>query len=237
VTPTAATTGLCASLAAVVAGLASSALAATPPTGDARAIAAYHAQARAYAALPGARIVETGYFFVRKGAGTAVDYWWGSKPPAGYVAATATITARLDGGRIVAYLAVLKAANVRPLRILMAGASVFSSTTRCWNATRAGSSPLGTGTRYVFNDGGARFSPPARGSVSTTTFSYTWTAGARATETDVFASTPPSRVKVTIEVAGSQPLAIHKSITPLRRAPALPVPSPPRRPVPKPLCS
>ena len=208
--------------------------AAPPPLGDSAAIAFYHAQADAYSSVPGMTLVETGFFFMRPSANHSVDYWWGSKPPAGYVAATATVRARLIDGKIVAYLAQLKAPKVRQLRILMAGGQVFTKTTSCWRKTQPGASPFGTGDRYVFNDGGARFGPRAGNAV---TFTYLWTPGATATETNVFSTGKPSPVKVSIKVAGTRSLSIHKSIAPLRAAPSLPVPSPPARPAPKPICT
>jgi hypothetical protein len=208
--------------------------AAAPPTGDPAAIAFYHQQAEAYAHAPGMTMVETGFFFMRPSANRSIDYWWGSKPPAGYVAATATMRARLMDGKIVAYLAQLKAPKVRRLRILMAGGQVFTRTTSCWKKSRPGASPFGTGERYVFNDGGAHFSPRAGTAV---TFTYTWTPGAKATETNVFTARKPSPVKISINVRGARSLSIHKSIAPLGDAPSLPVPSPPSRPAPKPICS
>ena len=214
--------------------LASSAEAAAPPTGDSNAIAFYHRQADAYTHAPGMTLVETGFFFMRPSTNRSVDYWWGSKPPAGYVAATAKVRAQLIDGKIVAYLAQLTAPKVRRLRILMAGGQVFTKTTRCWKRSTPAASPFGTGERYVFNDGGAHFAPRAGAAV---TFTYTWTPGAKATETNVFKSGNPSPVEISIEVRGTRSLSIHKSIAPLGDAPALPVPSPPAVPKPKPLCS
>jgi hypothetical protein len=207
--------------------------AATPPTGDPDAIAFYHAHADAYSRVPGMTMVETGFFFMRPSVNRSVDYWWGSKPPAGYVAATATVRARLIGGKIVAYVAQLKAPKVRRLRILMAGGQVFTRTTNCWRRSKPAASPFGTGERYVFNDGGARFGARAGNAV---TFTYTWTPGAKATETNIFKSGKPSPVRISIEVEGARSLSIHKAIAPLGEAPALPVPSPPARPAPKPIC-
>ena len=178
-------------------------------------------------------IVETGFFFVRPEAHRSVGYWWGSIPPAGYTPAKATISARLDGGLIVAYLAELSAPGIRRLRIVMAGGAVFTATTRCWRASTATASPLGTGERYLFNDGGAHFAPRSGDTVS---FTYDWRRGATATETNAFTGKRPSRVAVSIAVAGPRPMSIHESIVPLAAAPPLPVPSPPARPTPKPLC-
>ncbi len=213
---------------------ATSAEAAAPPTGDAAAIAYYHEQADAYSHAPGMTMVETGFFFMRPSANRSVDYWWGSKPPAGYVAATATVRAQLLDGKIVAYLAQLKAPKVRRLRILMAGGQAFTRTTSCWKKTNPAASPFGTGDRYVFNDGGAHFAPRAGDAV---TFTYVWTEGANATETNAFKAAKPSPVKISIKVAGTRSLSIRKSIAPLAAAPVLPVPSPPARPKPKPICS
>jgi hypothetical protein len=208
-----------------------------PPTGDVTAIGFFRDKANAYGDLAGAKIVESGYFFVRRGPGTSVDYSWGRHPAAGYVPATATIFVRLNGGKIVAYLAKLRAHGVRTVRVLMAGGVVYSSTTRCWRRSRADASPLGTGDNYVFNDGGAHFLPLGkRGTKTAVSFTYSWVPGARATETSTFGPNRPLAVKVTIKVTGAQSLSIHKSIAPLVKAPALPVPAPPRRPVPKPLC-
>jgi hypothetical protein len=215
---------------------AASAQAVAPPTGDPAEIDFYEQQANAYAQVAGMKMVETGFFYMRPSANRSVDYWWGSRPPAGqyYRPATATIRARLSGGKIVAYLAELTATKVRTLRILMAGGSVYTRTTGCWRKTTPGASPLGTGERYVFNDGGARFVTSPGNTVK---FTYAWVPGTQATETNYFKSAAkPSPVVVSIRVAGSRSLVIHKSIAPLRAAPALPVPAPPARPEPKPLC-
>jgi hypothetical protein len=211
-----------------------SAEAAAPPTGDAPAIGFYRQQAFAYTQVPGMTMVETGFFFMRPSANHSVDYWWGSKPPAGYVAATATLHARLSDGKIVAYLAELKAPRVRRLRILMAGGLVFTRTTSCWRRSAAAASPFGTGERYVFNDGGAHFAPL---SGVTVTLTYMWTPGAKAKETNVFKGGKPSPVEISIRVSGTRALSIHKSIAPLAVAPTLPVPSPPAVPKPKPICA
>jgi len=170
---------------------------------------------------------------MRPSANRSVDYWWGSPPTRGYVPATATLRAQLADGKIVAYLALLTAPKVRRLRILMAGGQVFTRTTSCWKKSAPAASPFGTGDRYVFNDGGARFAPRAGDAV---TFEYTWTHGGKATETNVFKTGVPSPVEISIRVAGSRLLSIHKSIAPLGDPPALPVPSPPARPAPRPIC-
>src|SRR5579885_1235171 len=95
-----------AAIAAAAAALASAALAATaPPTGDRAAIRFYATQANAYAALPGVRIVETGFFYLHKNAGTSVSYAWGNGPQPGYTPATGTILVQLANGHIAAYLA------------------------------------------------------------------------------------------------------------------------------------
>jgi len=204
------------------------------PSGDQAAIAFYRQKAAAYEHVPGATIVETGYFFVRPSPNGTVDYWWGTPPPAGYAPARVTIHARLGGGRIVAYLADLRAPHVKRLRIVMSGGAVFTRTGGCWARSKPTASPLGTGDRYVFNDGGASFAPRSGTSV---TFSYEWAPGDRATETSTFGSGATRRVDVAIRVTGRHRMLIRKSIVALRTAPALPVPSPPALPVPKPLCA
>jgi hypothetical protein len=221
---------------AAIVGAASSALAhaAPAPSGDSAAISFYGREAGTYAHLAGAKMLWSGFFFVRPGVDKGVDYWWGSKPPAGYTPATATVAARLSDGKIVAYLAQLTAPKVRRLRILMAGGAVFTSTTRCWKKSQASVSPFGTGERFIFNDGGAHFAPRSGNRV---TMTYQWAPGATATETTSFNASDPPGVDVSIEVGGRKPLSIHKSIRPLTGAPALPIPSPPLRPAPKPLCS
>jgi hypothetical protein len=226
--------GRVAGVAACVAVLAAPAYAKLiQPTGDGPAILYFRQQAKAYARVPGATIVETGYYFVRTAAHGAVDYAWGNVPPAGYHPAKATIHARLSRGVIVAYLAEFKAPGVRRLRIVMAGGNVFTSTSRCWRKAKTAASPLGTGDRYLFNDGGAHFSPRSGTSV---TFTYTWSPGSTATQTNAFAKKKPAAVKVSVEVTGKQHMSIRQSIVPLHVAPSLPVPPPPGLPVPKPLC-
>jgi hypothetical protein len=219
------------------AGLASTVGASRPPTGETKAIGFYGEKVHAYSSLHGAKIVETGYFFVRRGPGTSVDYSWGRQPKAGYVPATATILVRLSGGKIVAYLAKLRARGVRTVRVLMAGGLVYSATTRCWRKSEPNASPLGTGGTYLFNYGGAHFLRLGkRAATPVVSFTYTWVPGAKATETTKFGPKPPLAARVTIGVKGVQSLSISKTITPLAKAPALPVPSPPRQPVPKPMC-
>lgn len=209
----------------------------TPPKGSRAAIDFYNRQADAFADLPGVRIVESGFFFVRPGAGTTVTYVWGTRPAEGYRPARATVSALVRGGRIVSYLAVLRAPEVRRLRILMAGSDVFTSTTSCWRKTTAAGSPWGIGERFVFNDGGATFAPLARhGRTTTIRFSYLWTAGSTATETNVFSSTRPAPVRITITVRGTRSLSIRKTIVPLAHAPALPVAPAPAVPRPTPIC-
>jgi hypothetical protein len=205
-----------------------------PPTGDRRAVNFFENEAATYADVAGVKLVETGYFFVRPAAQKSVSYWWGSLPPAGYTPATATVRAQLSDGKIVAYAADLKAPGVRRLRIVMAGSVVFTSTTACWNRSKPSASPLGTGERYLFNEGGANF---VSRTGDTVTFTYFWAPGATATETDVFTARHPSPVDISIKVGGRRPLSIRKSITPLAQAPQLPVPPPPARPAPKPICS
>jgi hypothetical protein len=212
--------------------------AAPPPLGDQAAIGYYHDRADAYSKIPGAEIVESGYFFVRSNGGSSVDYAWGNGRPAGYVPATGTIVARLAGGQIVAYLARIRAPHVPTVRVVMSGGSVYSSTSDCWRKVTASASPLGTGTAFVLNDGGARFLPlRTAGSSTTTTFTYTWVPGASATETSVFGPHDPSAFKVTVVVKGKEAMVIHKSVTPLHAPPKLPVAPPPGQPAPKPLCA
>lgn len=208
-----------------------------PPRGSRPAIDFYNRQASAFAELSGVRIVESGFFFVRPGAGTTVTYVWGSPRAEGFRPANATVSALVRGGRIASYLAVLRAPKVRRLRILMAGSDVFTSTTSCWRKTTAAGSPWGTGDRYVFNDGGATFAPLARrGRTTTVRFTYPWAAGSTATETNVFSSVRPAPVRITIAVRGSRSLSIRKTIVPLAHAPALPVAPAPAIPRPKPIC-
>jgi hypothetical protein len=210
----------------------------TPPTGNKRAIGFYKHEVAHYFPLPGARVVETGYFFVAPSGGTSVRFWWGRPPPPGFVPATATILEQLSDGKIVAYLAQLTAPKVRRVRVLMAGSSVFISSSKCWRKASATSSPLGTGETFLFNDGGTYFQPLASGTESTAaTFTYTWNPGAQARETDTFSRGSTPTVNVAIQVTGAQTMRIEKEITPLSTAPVLPAPSPPALPAPKPLCS
>ena len=132
-----------------------------PPTGNKPAIGFYKHEVAHYFRLPGAKVVETGYFFVAPSGGTSVRFWWGRPPPPGFVPATATILEQLSEGKIVAYLAQLTAPKVRHVRVLMAGSSVFISSSKCWSKASATSSPLGTGETFLFNDGGASL-PAAR---------------------------------------------------------------------------
>ncbi len=234
VRPTAPASGLAVVIAALVAAALASA---APPLGDRTAIRFYDARAAAYADLAGVEIVETGYFFVRPEGGTSVDYAWGNGRPAGYVPATGTIVARLLDGKIVAYLAKIHAPRIRSVRVLMAGGEVYSSTEGCWQRGLPTASPLGTGDAYVLNDGGARFRPLRKsGSATVTTFTYDWATDASAVETSTFAPHDPAAFSVSIAVKGAERLSVHKSVTPLRTPPKLPVPSPPGLPVPKPLC-
>jgi hypothetical protein len=222
--------------AAALSGVGASSAAVAPPTGDVDATLFYKQEASRYAALPGARIVSTGYFFGHP-IGTAVRYMWGHSPAAGFFPQRATVLARLHDGQIVAYVATLTAPKMRRVRIVMEGSSVFVTSGKCWNKADAGSSPFGTGEMYLFNDGGAHFLPlVTNGGSKTTVFTYTWAEGARAREADTFSAGPRPTVKISIEVTGAQRMSIEKTITPLARAPELPVPSPPAVPVPKPLC-
>ena len=229
-----------AGLAALATALGAGALAAvvTPPKGDHTAISFYGRQADAFAQLSGVRVVESGFFSVRPEGGTRVTYTWGAAPAVGFRPATATVDEQVAGGRIVAYLAVLRASKVRRLRIVMAGTEVYTSTTRCWRKSDASGSPFGTGERFVFNDGGATFSPLLRSGHSTTVrFTYPWTPGTTATETDVFTSARPAPVQITLAIGGARSLSIHKTIEPLAHAPVLPVAPVPAVPRPKPLCA
>jgi hypothetical protein len=219
------------------AAVVSAALAVTPPKGDVGAIGFFSDSATQYLKVPGVKIVERGYFFLHPNGGNSVSYSWGRPPQPGYVPATATVTARLAGGKIVAYLAQLHAPKVRRVRVLMAGGDVFVSSSKCWTKKTAAASPLGTGGSYLFNDGGARFLPAAKhGGSTTVTLTYTWVPGSTASETDTFSARKPPRVNVLIKVTGGLQMTIHKSITPLTKAPVLPVAAPPAVPRPKPLC-
>jgi hypothetical protein len=210
----------------------------TPPTGNKRAIGFYKHEVAHYSPLPGAKVVETGYFFVAPRGSTSVRFWWGRPPPPGFVPARATILEQLSDGKIVAYLAELTAPKVRRVRVLMVGGSVFISLSRCWRKAAVTSSPLGTGETFLFNDGGAYFLPLASGTESAAaTFTYTWNPGAQARETDTFSRGATPTVNVAIQVRGAQRMDIQKEITPLSTAPVLPAPLPPALPAPKPLCS
>jgi hypothetical protein len=225
-------------LALVLGGAGSIARAAAPlPTGDQVAAEFYRARAASFAENAGAKIVETGTFSTAPAGGDTVAFAWGKTPPPGYTPATATILAQLAQGKIVAYAAVIRARGVRTLRVAMSGGRVYTTTTTCWSKSDAGASPLGTGTSFLFNDGGAHFEPLARaGSATVTTFTYTWGPGAQATESSAFGAGARTPVRVTVKVAGKQPFTIRKTITPLPVAPKLPVPTPPAPPVPKQLC-
>jgi hypothetical protein len=184
------------------------------------------------------RIVESGYFSMQSLGGTNVRFRWSIPPPRGYTPATAEVLAWLDGARISAYLATLKAPKIRRVRILMAGGQVFVSSTRCWQKTTAASSPFGTGDVYLLNDGGATFAPLRHAAGSTAvTLRYEWAPGARATEVNTFTSRTPPAIDTRITVTGSERLTVHKTVTPLAEAPELPVKPPPAQPSPKPLCT
>jgi hypothetical protein len=214
------------------------AFAAVSPTGDRSAIVFYNQEVAYYAPLPGARVVETGYFFVHPNGGTSGGLWWGRPPPHGYMPGTATILEHLSSGKIVAYLAQFTGPKVQRLRVLMADGSVFLSTSRCWRKAPATTSPLGTGEAFLFNDGGTHFLPLVSGTASSAaTFTYTWNPGAQARETDTFSPGSRPTVNTAIQVTGAQRMKITIKITPLATAPALPVPSAPLVPLPKPLCS
>jgi hypothetical protein len=224
---------------AVAAGLAGAAFAITPPTGDQAAITFFKQEADAYASIPGAKIVTTGYFSMRFNGGTSVSYSWGAPPPAGYRPATVTVVERLKGGKISAYIATVTAPKMPRLRILLADGKVYDSVGSCWNRSHASSSPYGTGERFLFNNGGAKFQPLAPGAAgsTTSTYSYSWVPGAPATQTDTFSGGTPPTVTTRIAVSGRMKLSIHTTITPLRTAPPLPVVPAPGGPTPKPLCA
>jgi hypothetical protein len=208
-----------------------------PPKGNVKAIVFYNQEATKYARLPGAKVVETGYFFGIQSGTASVSFIWGRPGTTGYVAQKATFLEQLSNGKIVAYSGELTAPGLRRVRVLMAGGSVYLSSSKCWRRVPAGASPLGTGEQYLFNDGGTRFLPLQRAGGSTSTnFTYTWSPGSQARETDTFSSGDRPTVDITIDVSGAERMHILKRFIPLTRAPTLPVPAPPALPVPKPLC-
>jgi len=217
--------------------LASVAVAVTPPKGDTKAIQFFSSQFQAYQDVPGVRIVESGYFSVKRLNGSNVSYRWSQPTPRGYTPATAEILAWLDGTRITAYLATLSAPKIRHVRILMSGGSVFVASARCWHKSNANASPFGTGELYLLNDGGAVFQPLVKtDTTSVVTFSYDWSAGSKATEVTTFTNHTPPAMTTQITVTGKQAMTIRKTITPLASPPALPVSPPPALPRPTPRC-
>ena len=213
------------------------AAAATPPKGDARAIQFFSSQFQAYEDVPGVRIVETGYFSLKRLAGSNVSYRWSQPTPRGYTPATAEILAWLDGAKITAYMATLSAPKIRHVRVLMSGGSVFVASANCWHKSDASASPFGTGEIYLLNDGGAVFQPLVRSdTTSVVTFSYDWSAGSKATEVTTFTNHNPPAMTTKITVTGKQAMTIRKTITPLAAPPTLPVSPPPALPRPTPRC-
>ena len=209
----------------------------TPPTGDQQAIAYFSQAAKIYSRFPGVKVTETGYYSGIPSGPGSVRFVWARPVAPGYTPQTATIVEQLDAGKIAAFYATLTGPKLARVRVLMAGGSVFLSSSSCWTRATPGSSPLGTGNRYLFNDGGAHFLPLQYSSSSTsTTFTYTWPPNARATETDTFGPGTRPPVHVAIEVTGGQRMHIVSDIKPLSGPPKLPIPSPPARPVPKPIC-
>jgi hypothetical protein len=191
-----------------------------------------------YRSVPGARVVEYGLFWLHYNGGTSVDYRWGGSRPAGFKPAKAVIDYQLDDGKIVAYHATVTARDVPRLRILVASGNVFTSTTTCWNRAEASSSPFGTGERILVSDSNGRFEAIKRkGRNMIVKFHYTWTEGTRATETMALLPGNPSPIRSKIVGKGDANFTISYSLTPLKRAPKLPVKTrSPRPPEPAPFC-
>src|SRR5581483_131549 len=124
-----------------------------PSTGDPNAINYFDQALSTYTDIPGAKMVETGYFFGIPSGPGAVKFMWANPPPPGFQPQTATIYMQLSGGKIIAYLANLTGRSLTRVRLLMDRGHVFISTGKCWNRVPASSSPsvLGTGDRYLLN--------------------------------------------------------------------------------------
>lgn len=209
---------------------------AAQPAGDQQASTFFNRMVSDYALVPGAKVVETGYFSLRSNGGTSVSYRWGAPTPKGYVPATATILEWLSNGKITAYLATVTAHGVHRLQILMAGGQVFLSTARCWSNAAATSSPFGTGVTSIFNTT-VKFLPLVKTPTSTVvTYTIPWRAGTTAREVDRFTNGVPPAISTVITITGKEAFTIHESTTPLKTAPALPVNPPPALPAPKPHC-
>jgi hypothetical protein len=191
-----------------------------------------------YRSVPGARVVEYGLFWLHYNGGTSVDYRWGGNKPVGFKAAKAVIDYQLDDGKIVAYHATVTARDVPRLRILLASGNVFTSTTTCWNRAGAESSPFGTGERTLVSDSNGRFEALRRkGRTMLVKFHYIWTEGTRATETMSLLPGNPPPIRSKIVGKGDASFKISYSLTPLKRAPKLPLKvRSPRPPEPAPFC-
>jgi hypothetical protein len=208
-------------------------------TGDPAAIAAFDKVARGYLKLQGARAIETGMFFLHYNGGSSVDYRWGADPPPAFVPAKATIDYWLSEGQIVGYHATVKAPKIPTLRILVAAGNVFTSTSKCWERADEGSAPFGTGERYLLNYGNVKFDKLKRSGRSTiVTFRYLWLEGTNAKETVTMAGGKTPKLHSRIELKGKSSLKIDTWITPLKKAPELPLVSqrPPKAPEPRPIC-
>jgi hypothetical protein len=219
-------------------GLASLAAAGSARTaGDQRAAAFFEQQAEHYLPLRGAKGVYKGLFFLRFNGGTSVDYSWGRNPISGYKPGTGTVLFWLSNGRIVGYLVTISSPGIPHLRIVAVGENVFVSSSKCWNKATDLSAPFGTGDRLLLNDSGAKFLGITKhGSATAVSYSYLWAKGTKAVATDSFSSSKPPVINSRIKLTGKTKLRIRETITPLRKAPILPIKPPPGKPLPDPLC-
>ena len=191
-----------------------------------------------YESVRAARVTEFGLFWLFYSGGTAVNYRWGVTHPPGFKAAKAVIDYWLEGGKVVAYLATVTAHDVPRLRILVSSGNVFVSTTTCWDRTNAGSAPFGTGERVLVSDANGRFKPMTKlGDSTIVKYTYLWSTGSTATQTDTLSSSNPPSIHSKIVVKGKQHFKISLVLRPLRSRPALPLKNrSPLPPVPTPFC-
>jgi hypothetical protein len=117
--------------------------------------------------------------------------------------------------------------------------NVFTSTSKCWERAGPGSAPWGTGDRRIVSHNEGKLSPMKRkGGSRTLTLRYLWQTGTNATETATLTGAKTPTIHSKIVLKGDSGLRIEKWLTPLKRAPELPLVSqrPPFDPEPRPIC-
>jgi hypothetical protein len=197
---------------------------ASAPTGDAQAIAFNRAVEQAYTTLPGVKMVQRGYLFVRR---RGRHFKYGHRRRRHFVSATETFSFALSNGKETAYAVQVKARKVGRFSVLANSEGIFTSDLGgdgCWHKSAYAETVYGPPGQSFISLAGRYYPLKHRGSLVVSRSTFPYGRGSKGLSVATIDPATHQVLSTRLTVTGKTHLSVTQKITAFAMAPTLPVP-------------